>query len=65
MWPWNAKQVPTYTDVSSTGAPGRCDRCNDHAMIWFNGWQLLCWNHYCDEMALRDHGQRETTESKE
>jgi len=29
---------------------GKCDFCDNYGMIWLNGQQILCWDHYCQEM---------------
>jgi hypothetical protein len=33
-----------------------CDRCEDYGLIWLDGVGILCWGHYCEEMAGQRHG---------
>lgn len=32
--------------------PGHCDvpGCKEHGMIWLNGHEIICWEHYCQRM---------------
>lgn len=36
---------------------GKCQICNANAVIWLNGQQLFCWDHYAEELQR----QRELT----
>ncbi len=29
---------------------GKCQVCGANAMIWLNGQQLFCWDHYAEAM---------------
>jgi len=29
---------------------GKCDLCDNYGMIFLGGKEILCWDHYCQEM---------------
>lgn len=46
-------QARTATADGAKTVIGECERCHEVATVWLNGRQLLCWDHYCAEMAAQ------------
>ena len=39
---------------------GKCDLCDNQGIIWLDGRNILCWDHYCEEMQrIRKEVDRE------
>lgn len=66
FWPWLPKQEQAFSSNTSGTLAGRCERCNDYAMVVLGGRQWLCWNHYVEAMepyrADRMNAQSNVTE---
>ena len=51
IWPFKIWRARTYTSAEAdevVGTAGLCELCNEGAMVYLNGDQLLCWRHYCE-----------------
>lgn len=55
FWPaWLSRRLPAISR-NSADAPGTCQICGANAIIWLDGREFFCWDHYAEEMQ----GERE------
>lgn len=47
---WLTRQAPTTTRDSTDLAPGTCEICGQNAIIWLDGRNFFCWEHYTEKM---------------
>lgn len=52
IWPsWLPKWQARMKTSDSTGcAPGTCEICGQNAIVWLDGKNFFCWDHYTQEM---------------
>jgi hypothetical protein len=44
---------------------GECDRCSQYGMIWLDRVGILCWDHYCEEMAAQRARNEQSAQEKD